>query len=52
MQYVWNSFVSPFFKADVGIGQGFALSLILSTIYITLIFYKKELKFQFLLFYL
>jgi len=46
MQYVWNSFVSPFFKANIDIGQGFTLSPIFSAIYITLIFYifKKRAK--------
>jgi len=30
-QYMWNNFISPFFRADVGVGQGFALSSILCT---------------------
>jgi len=39
IQYIWNNFVFPFFRADVGVGQRLALSPILSTFYITLIFY-------------
>jgi len=42
MQYVWNSLVSPFFKADIGVEQSFALSLILSVLYITSIFHIFE----------
>jgi len=41
-QYMWNNFVSPFFRADLEVGQGFALSSILSALYITLIFYIFE----------
>ena len=45
-QYVWNYFVFLFFKADIGIGQGSALSSILFTIYIAFIFhiFKKRSK--------
>jgi len=32
-QYFWNSFSSPFFNVDVGVGQGSALSPILSALY-------------------
>jgi len=32
-QYQWNNFTSPYFGVDVGIGQGSALSPILSTLY-------------------
>ena len=39
---MWNNFISPFFRADVGVGQGFALSSILSTLYITPIFHIFE----------
>jgi len=47
MQYIWNNIVLPFFKANVGVGQDFALSPILSTIYITSIFhiFKRITKF-------
>lgn len=41
-QYVWNNFVFLFFRIDVGIGQESALSPILSTLYITLIFHIFE----------
>jgi len=34
MRYAWNSFVSPLHQADVGVGQGLALSPILSTLFI------------------
>jgi len=40
--YVWNNFVSPSFRADVGINQESALSLILSTLYIAFIFHIFE----------
>jgi len=33
-RYAWNSFVSPPHQADVGVGQGGALSLVLSTLFI------------------
>ena len=35
--YVWNSFSSHFFNVDIGVGQGSALSLILSALYSALI---------------
>ena len=41
-QYVWNSFISPFFRAYKDVGQGSALSLILSVLYIALIFHIFE----------
>ena len=41
-QYIWNNFISPSFRADMSIDQGFALSPILSTLYITLIFEKRS----------
>lgn len=46
IQYVWNSFISPFFRADIGVDQGLALSPILSALYIILIFhiFKKRTK--------
>jgi len=45
-QYMWNNFVFPFFNPNVGIRQESALSPILSTFYITLIFhiFEKRLK--------
>jgi len=33
-QYFWNSFSSPFFNVDIGVGQGSALSPILSALYL------------------
>jgi len=44
--YLWNSFVSPSFDTNVGVGQGSALSSILSTIYLTSIIkiFKKRMK--------
>jgi len=39
---MWNQFFFPFFKADVGIEQGSALSPILSALYIMLILYIFE----------
>jgi len=46
IQYLWNSFTSPFFCVDVDVGQGSMLSLILSALYLSLIFHilKKEQK--------
>ena len=42
-QYVWNNFISSYFRADVSVDQGSVLSPILSILYIALIF-EKELK--------
>ena len=36
-RYAWNNFVSNQFQADVGVGQGSALSPVLSAIYLCLI---------------
>ena len=43
---MWKNFVSSFFNANVGVRQGSALSPILSTFYIILIFhiFEKMLK--------
>ena len=40
--YFWNKFFSSLYNVDVGIGQGSALSPILSALYISLIFYILE----------
>ena len=46
IQYLWNSFTSPFFYIDVGAGQGSALLPILSTLYLSPVFhiFKKRTK--------
>jgi len=45
-QYTWNDFSSPFFDVNVGVGQESALSPILSTLYLSLLFhiFKKQVK--------
>jgi len=40
--YSWNGFTLSFFSADIGVGQGSALSSILSTLFIAPIFYVFE----------
>jgi len=44
--YTWNNFSSPIFNTNVGIGQGSALSPILSAIYLAPVIkiFKKRLK--------
>ena len=46
MNYIWNNMQSPDFEVNVGIGQGSALSPILSALYLTLFLYilEKHLK--------
>ena len=41
-QYFWNSFSSPFFNVDVGVGQGSVLSPILSALYLALFLHILE----------
>jgi len=45
-QYTWNNFSSPFFDVNVGVGQGSALSPILSALYLSFLFhiFKKQVK--------
>ena len=45
-KYLWNSFSSPFFNVDIGVGQEPALFLILSALYLSPIFhiFEKQLK--------
>ena len=45
-KYLWNSFSSPFFNVDVGVGQGSALSPILSVLYLSSVLYifEKRIK--------
>jgi len=40
--YLWNDFSSPMFDVNVGVGQGYALSPILSTLYLSLFLYILE----------
>jgi len=46
MNYYWNNFMSPVFNINVGVGQGFALSPILSALYLLPFIYilEKHLK--------
>lgn len=46
IKYIWNSFVSSFFKANIGIEKGSTLSLIFLVIYIASIFhiFEKRIK--------
>jgi len=46
ISYLWNSFLSPMFDTNVGVGQGSALSPILSAIYLLPIIktFKKRIK--------
>ena len=46
MNYIWNDLHSPIFKVNVRVGQGSALSPILSALYLTLFLYilEKRLK--------
>ena len=41
-KYLWNNFISPSFNANVGVRQGSALSLILSTLYLCHVFLSLE----------
>ena len=45
-KYLWNNFSSPLCNVDVGVGQGLALSPILSALYLSSFFYilEKQLK--------
>jgi len=44
--YFWNNFMSPIFNVNIGVGQGSALSPILSALYLPLFIYilEKHLK--------
>jgi len=46
MTYTWNNFLSPAFNTNVGVGQGLALSPILSAIYLAPVIktFKKRIK--------
>ena len=41
-KYLWNNFISPFFNINIGVGQGFALSPILSALYLSPVFHSLE----------
>jgi len=45
-KYLWNDFLSPSFMVDVGVGQGSALSPVLSALYLSPLIYilEKRLK--------
>lgn len=45
-KYLWNNLSSPFFEVNVGVGQGSALSPILSTLYLSLLLYILENRFK------
>jgi len=47
-KYIWNSFISPFFDIKVGVGQGSALSPILSALYLSLVFHSLEKRLKIL----
>jgi len=42
IQYLWNNFSFPFFNVDISIEQDSALSLVLSALYLSPIFYIFE----------
>jgi len=41
-KYLWNNFISPLFCVNVSVGQGSALSPILSALYLSPIFHSLE----------
>ena len=45
-KYLWNELSSSSFKVNVGVGQGSALSPILSTLYLSLLIYIIEKRFK------
>ena len=45
-KYLWNNLSSPSFKVNVGVGQGSALSPILSTLYLSSLIYIIEKRFK------
>ena len=42
MNYIWNDLISPDFEVNIGVGQGSALSPILSALYLTPFLYILE----------
>ena len=45
-KYLWNNLSSPSFEVNVGVGQGSALSPILSTLYLSPLLYIIEKRFK------
>ena len=45
-KYLWNNLSSPLLEVNVGVGQGSALSPILSTLYLSLFLYILENRFK------
>jgi len=45
-KYLWNKLSSPSFEVNVGVGQGSALSPILSTLYLSPLIYIMEKRFK------
>jgi len=41
-KYIWNDFIFPSFDINIGVGQGSALSPILSAFYLSPVFYSLE----------
>ena len=46
MKYLWNNFLSPLFEVNVGVGQGSALFLILSSLYLSPLLFILENRFK------
>ena len=46
MKYLWNNLSSPMLNVNIGVGQGSALSPILSTLYLSLFLYILENRFK------
>jgi len=42
-KYLWNEFISPPFNVNIGIGQGFTLSPILSALYLSPVFFLLKI---------
>ena len=45
-KYLWNNFLSPLFEVNVGVGQGSALSPILSSLYLSPLLFILENRFK------
>ena len=42
-KYLWNEFISPPFNVNIGVGQGFTLSPILSALYSSPVFFLLKI---------